>query len=210
MLSQPATASARRLSRCGRWLLAAAALLGASCASAPGAGDAAAGGPILTQSAGTSHWPVEGETRPGLFIRFEPVMGPVPPDVLDDLRITVEHGGRSQVITAAAFTPVAGGGDSRQSRYLYTPLSGTLFLTLELRPSGRWFHPDTQRIELNDDCWHLVSYRIRGEPPAGGPPAPPPYPRTVLLTGGLSPQAPVFLDVHVTGNCFRRPLPPRE
>jgi hypothetical protein len=114
---------------------------------------------------------------------------------------TVLHAGILRAATLA---------DGHQTRYLYTPGSGTLFLTLELRTArGRSYFPDTHRIELNDDCWQMVSYRIREELPAGGPP-PPPYPRTVFLTPALSGDTPLFLEVFASGNCFRNPLPPRE
>jgi hypothetical protein len=53
----------------------------------------------------------------------------------------------------------------------------------------------------------MVSYRVRGELPAGAIPPPPPYPRTVFLTPALSGDAPLFLEVFVSVNCFRNPLP---
>ncbi|HUF65056.1 MAG TPA: hypothetical protein VMM17_03685 [Gemmatimonadaceae bacterium] len=178
------------------------------CASSPQVSVATSEPPILAQSSVTSHWPVEGETRPGLWIRIEPYGAPVAVrELIDSLRITVEHGSRSQVVTGAAFSPVEGAGDSHQTRYLYTPTSGMLFVTLQLRTAGRWFFPDTQRIELNDDCWHWLSYRVRGSmQPAHS--VPPPYPRTVFLTPALSADPPLFLEVQLSGNCFRNPLPP--
>lgn len=181
------------------------------CAGAPRAGEPSRT-PILTPSDRLGHWPLEGETRPGVWIRFDPAVAPVTVDeLMSGVRITVEHAGRTQVITGAAFTSMAGVSDGHQTRYLYTPTSGTLFLTLELlMASGRPYSPDTHRIELNDDCWHMVAYRVREELPAGGPPPPPPYPRTVYLTPALSGDAPLFLDVFASGNCFRNPLPPHE
>jgi hypothetical protein len=190
--------------------LAGCVLIVGGCASAQhGARDAA---PILTQSERVSHWPVEGETRPGLWFRFDPTVAPVAlDDVVGGLRIVVEHEGTNQVLTDAAFAAMVGAAGGRQTRYLYTPTSGTLFVTLELRTrTGRSYFPDTQRIELNDDCWHMVSYRVRGEPPADWLPTPPPHPRTVFLTPALSGDPPLFLDVFVSGNCFRNPLPPHE
>ena len=151
---------------------------------------------------------MEGETRPGLWIRIEPSNVQLPTrELIDSLRITVEHGSRSQVVTGAAFSPMVGAGDSHQTRYLYTPTSGVLFVTVHLRAAGRSFFPDTERIELDDDCWHMLSYRVRG-PVASDQPLPPPYPRTVFLTPALSPGVPVFLEVFRSGNCFRNPLPP--
>lgn len=185
-----------------------AALLCAGCASTPPASASTSEPPILTQSSGTSHWPVEGETRPGLWIRIEPHNAPFPVgELINNLRITVEHGSRSQVVTGAAFSPMAGAGDSHQTRYLYAPTSGVLFVTLQLRRGGRELFPDTQRIELNDDCWHWLSYRVRGSMQPEHP-VPPPYPRTVFLTPALSPDPPLLLEVHLSGNCFTNPLPP--
>lgn len=185
-----------------------AVLLGAACASAPAVSTASSERPILTQSSGTAHWPVEGETWPGLWIRLEPYNAPLPVrQLVDSLRITVEHESRRQVVTGAAFAPMVGAGDSHQTRYLYTPTAGVLFVTLELRTAGRWFFPDTQRIDLNDDCWHLLSYRVRGSMQPEHP-VPPPYPRTVFLTPALSSDPPLLLEVHLSGNCFRNPLPP--
>jgi hypothetical protein len=129
------------------------ALLCFGCAHrAPRVGPAAEA-PILTESDRVSHWPVEGETRPGLWIRFEALASPIPMDALiDGLQIEIEHGDRKQVVTGAAFSPMAGAGDGRQTRYLYTPASGVLFVTLKLRTAGHTYFPDTQRIELNGDC----------------------------------------------------------
>lgn len=182
-----------------------AGLLCMGCATIPHTTGAA---PILTESSGVSHWPVEGETRPGMWIRFEPAGASLRTgELIDSLRIIVDHGGRSQVITGAAFSPMEGAGDSHQTRYLYTPVSGVLFVTLQLRATGRWFFPDTQRIELNGDCWNMLSYRVRGPMPSG-PPTPPPYPRTAFLSAALSSDPPLYLDVFLSGNCFRNPLPP--
>jgi hypothetical protein len=196
-----------RAARVASWV----AVVCAACAGAPRAGETA-DTPILVQSERVSHWPVEGETRPGIWIRFDPVIGTASmEELMAGLRLLVEHGARTQVLTGTAFTPMVGVSDGRQTRYLYTPTAGTLFLTLELRTAwGRSYFPDTQRIELNDDCWHMVSYRVRGELPGGSPPSPPPYPRTVFLTPALSGDAPVFLEVFTSGNCFRNPLPPHE
>lgn len=203
-----------RIRREARWIplsrpaAAWALLLYAGCASTSPPGPAAPQAPILTQSSGTSHWPVEGETQPGLWIRLEPYNVPVPArELVDSLRITVEHGSRTQVVTGAAFFPMVGAGEAHQTRYLYTPTSGVLFVTLQLRSAGRWFFPDTQRIELNDDCWHWLSYRVRG-PMQPEHPVPPPYPRTVFLTPALSLDPPLLLEVSLSGNCFRNPLPP--
>ena len=85
-----------------------AGLLCLGCASTPRASNAAAAAPILTQSSGTSRWPVEGETRPGIWVRLELSNAPLPGhELIDSLRI-VDHGGRTQVITGAAFAPLAG------------------------------------------------------------------------------------------------------
>ena len=102
---------------------------------------------------------------------------------------------------------MVGAGESHQTRFLYTPTSGVLFVTLQLRTASRWFFADTQRIELNDDCWHMLSYRVRG-PIAADLPVPPPHPRTVFLTPALSGDPPVYLEAFLSGNCFRNPLPP--
>lgn len=185
-----------------------AALLCFGCALPPHPREPAPAAPILTESSRVSHWPVEGETRPGLWFRFETLGAPRPASaLLDGLQIQVDHGDRTQVITGAAFSPMVGAGDSHQTRYLYTPASGTLFVTLHLHAAGRPFFPDTQRIELNDDCWNMLSYRVRGLI-ASDPPPPPPYPRTIFLTPALASDPPLFLEVFVSGNCFRNPLPP--
>jgi hypothetical protein len=181
-----------------------AALLCAGCAALP-AGESA---PILTPSARESHWPVEGETRPGIWFRLDPSGAPAStPDLLDGLRILIDHGHRTQVLTGAAFSPLVGSRAMQQTRYLYTPTSGTLFVTLQLTARGRDLFPDTQRIELNDDCWHILTWRVRGPLPSG-PPPPPPYPRTSFLSASLSGDPPLYLDVFISGNCFRNPLPP--
>jgi hypothetical protein len=182
-----------------------AGLLCVGCAGAR-AGAPAPGAPILTQSARESHWPVEGETRPGIWFRFS-TTGDAPSPLPDDLRIVVDHGDRTQVMTGAAFSPLVGSTSMHQTRYLYTPASGVLFVTLALSTAGRQYFPDTQRIELNDDCWHMVTYRVRGAV-ASDPPPPPPYPRTTYLTPALSGDRPLYLEVHLSGNCFRNPLPP--
>ena len=185
-----------------------AGLLCLGCASTPRTGSAAPAAPILTQSSRISHWPVEGETRPGIWIRLEPFDAPLPTgERIDSLRIVVDHGNRTQVITSAAFSPLVGALDTYQTRYLYTPTSGVLFVTLQLGTARRRFFPDTQRIELNDDCWHMLSYRVRGPIPSDAP-RPPPYPRTAFLTAALSSDPPLYLDVFRSGNCFRTPLPP--
>jgi hypothetical protein len=122
------------------------------------------------------------------------------------LRIVVDHGARTQVITGAAFAEMVGAPGMRQTRYMYVPRNCPLFLTLELGRPGRALFPDTHRIELNDDCWHMITYRVRGPLPPGPPP--PPWPRTVFLSAALSPDPALFLDVYTSGNCFRNPLPP--
>lgn len=184
------------------------ALLVPGCVSIPQPEDAAPPSPILTQSTGTSYWPVEGETRPGIWVRFEPVDAHVPAGaLLDSLRIVIDHGGRTQVLSGADFAPLVGGGSTHQTRYYYTPTSGVLFVTLHLRSAGRQYFPDTQRIELNDDCWHMLIYRVRGALDSDLP-HPPPYPRTTFLTAALSSDPPLYLDVLLSGNCFRHPLPP--
>lgn len=111
------------------------------------------------------------------------------------------------MITGAAFAPLAGAPHIHQTRYLYTPTSGVLFVALHLSTARTQFFPDTQRIELNDDCWHMLNYRVRG-PIAPGSPTPPPYPRTVFLSPALSSDPPLYLEVFLSGNCFRNPLPP--
>ena len=183
-----------------------AALLCFGCASTPDADGTAPATPILTPSSRISHWPVVGEARPGIWFRFEASNAPLPTrELIDSLRIVVDHGSRTQVITGAAFSPLVGAGETHQTRYFYTPTSGVLFLTLQLGSGGRRFFPDTQRIKLNDDCWHMLSYRVRG-PVASD--LPPPYPRTVFLSAALSADPPLYLEVFLTGNCFRNPLPP--
>jgi hypothetical protein len=190
-----------------RNLLAAAlvALLGPGCVGTP---NPTVPGPVLTPSRGTSAWPVEGENRPGLWIRFSVYAAPRSErDLLQGLRLIIQHGNRAEVITGEAFRPVRGGGALHQTAYLYTPPDGVLFLTLQLEIAGRRLFPDTERIELNDDCWHMLDYRVRGAAEAGQPP-PPPYPRTVFLTPALSSDPPLYLEVFLSGNCFRNPLPP--
>lgn len=163
---------------------------------------------ILNPSSRSSTWPVAGETVPGVWFRLE--SGPNSPPVnelVENLTLTIEHSSRQQVITGAAFAPIADVTGLHQTRYMYLPRSGTLFVTLSLRAVGRQFFPDTQRIELNDDCWHMLSYRIRG-PINDGLPYPPPYPRTVFLTAALSQESRLYLEVTLSGNCFKNPLPP--
>lgn len=192
--------------RCTPAFAALPALLALACASAP---PAARNEPVLVESARQSHWPVEGETRPGIWFRFE--SGPNSPaasSFLGQLTLTVEHDGRRQVIAGTSFAPVDGGGGMHQTRYMYHPQAGPLFVTLSLGGQGRHYFPDTQRIELNDDCWHMVSYRVRGPLPHGQPALPPPHPRTAFLTAAASADQQLFLDVFLSGNCFRNPLPP--
>lgn len=180
----------------------------AGCAGPPPAVTAASHAPFLMPSAGTSPWPVDGESRAGLWIRLEPSGVPdFTRELIDSLRVVVDHEGRTQVLTGSAFSPVVGGGGGHQTRYLYTPTSGALFVTLQLRAGGRRLFPDTQRIELSRDCWHMLSYRVRGPAPLGVP-VPPPYPRTTFLSPAQSLDPPLFLDVSVSEDCFTSPLPP--
>jgi hypothetical protein len=192
------------------WRPAAAAslLFALSCASAAPSGVPQTDPPVLAASSRVSHWPVEEESRPGLWVRFNVSHAPFPArQLLDRLELVIEHDGRRQVLTGVAFDSMPGAGDSHQTRYYYTPLSGVMFATLQLRSAGRTYHPDTQRIELNDDCWHWLNYRVTGMPIPGSA-HPPPHPRTVFLSFARSPETPLYLEVFLTGNCFRNPLPP--
>lgn len=180
------------------------ALSATACASTPAARDS----DILVPRAETSSWPVENETVPGIFFRLE--SGPNSPPVtelIEHLSLTVEHNGRMQVINGSAFEAVGDVAGLHQTAYMYLPQSGTMFVTLGLRTSRQSFFPDTERVELNDDCWHMLSYRVRGAVPEDGF-HPPPYPRTVFLTPALAPDPPLYLEVSLAGNCFRNPLPP--
>src|SRR5688572_5102931 len=104
---------------------------------------------ILVASSRTSSWPVENETVPGIWFRFESAPNSPPvSELLEHLTLTIDHGFRRQVITGSAFAPVGDVAGMHQTRYMYLPQSGSLFVTLGLRTSQRSLFPDTERVEL--------------------------------------------------------------